>query len=303
MNIILFSKKNGSQARVIHCNGLIIAVVLLIIPIAVAWFGYQGGLRATTDRDRANGLEHRIQQDRAAADNQRARDELTALTGRLGRLQAEMVRLNALGQRLVEVAGLDRKEFDFQKRPPQGGPVPSEEGISLASSPRQLAADIDRLASTIGDREQKLAVLESLYRERRLHDQGRPKGRPIRKGWISSYFGVRTDPFTGRKEMHKGLDLAGKMGSEILAVADGVVTWAGKRYGYGNLVEINHGNGYATRYGHNRRILVKPGEVVHRGQVIALMGSTGRSTGPHVHFEVLARGRQIDPAPFVRAGR
>ena len=303
MNIILFSKKNGGTSRVIHCSGWVVGAVLLVLPPVVAWLGYQEGLGAAAGQGRSTRVEDRVVQERVEAERQRARDELAALTARLGRLQADMVRLNALGKRLVQVAGLDRKEFDFDTRPPQGGPVASDEVGSDASSPAGLTVDIDRLASTIGDRGQKLAVLESLYRERRLHEHGRPKGRPIRKGWISSYFGMRTDPFTGRREMHKGLDLAGRMGSEILAVADGVVTWAGKRYGYGNLVEINHGNGYVTRYGHNQRILVKPGEVVHRGQVIALMGSTGRSTGPHVHFEVLSRGRQIDPAPFVRGGR
>ena len=103
--------------------------------------------------------------------------------------------------------------------------------------------------------------------------------------------------------MHKGMDFAGQMDSDVVATAAGVVTWAGKRYGYGNLIEINHGNGYSTRYGHCHKVLVKVGDTVKPGQKIALMGSTGRSTGPHVHYEVLKNGRQINPANFVRASR
>ena len=129
----------------------------------------------------------------------------------------------------------------------------------------------------------------------------RPSGRPISKGWISSYFGKRTDPFSGKIERHKGMDFAGKAGSKISSVSAGVVTWASSRYGYGNLVEINHGHGYSTRYGHNAEILVEVGDTVEKGQAISLMGSTGRSTGPHVHFEVLLNDRQVDPIRFVQS--
>jgi len=127
-----------------------------------------------------------------------------------------------------------------------------------------------------------------------------PEGRPIGRGWISSYYGMRTNPFTGKLQFHKGMDFASKSGSNVQAVAGGVVTWSSKRYGYGNLVEINHGNGYVTRYGHNKENLVQVGDTVKKGQSISLMGSTGRSTGPHVHFEVLKNGRQINPQRFVQ---
>ena len=114
---------------------------------------------------------------------------------------------------------------------------------------------------------------------------------------------MRTDPFNGRREYHKGVDLAGKEGSDIIAVAAGIVTWSGDRYGYGNMVEINHGNGYITRYGHCKEVLVKAGDSVTKGQVIAHMGSTGRSTGPHVHFEVHKNGRVVNPLNYLRAAR
>jgi len=124
-------------------------------------------------------------------------------------------------------------------------------------------------------------------------------GRPVSKGWLSSYYGIRKDPFNGRPAMHKGVDFAGKTGSGVIATGAGIVTWSGVRSGYGNLVEIDHGNGLRTRYGHAASLNVEVGDVVTKGQVVALMGSTGRSTGAHVHYEVLKNGQQIDPLPFV----
>jgi murein DD-endopeptidase MepM/ murein hydrolase activator NlpD len=127
----------------------------------------------------------------------------------------------------------------------------------------------------------------------------KPSGRPVREGYISSYFGERMDPFNGEEAMHKGVDFATDAGADVLAVASGIVTWSGPREGYGNLVEINHGNGYTTRYAHNAQTLVSVGDTVERGQAVAVVGSTGRSTGPHVHFEVLRDGTQINPMAFV----
>ena len=126
------------------------------------------------------------------------------------------------------------------------------------------------------------------------------QGRPVNSGWISSYFGKRTDPFTGKPANHRGVDFAGKMGAEIIAVADGVVTWSSSRYGYGELVEINHGNGYSTRYAHNSENLVAVGDEVRKGQTVALMGETGRATGPNLHFEVLKNGHRVNPVNFIR---
>jgi len=123
--------------------------------------------------------------------------------------------------------------------------------------------------------------------------------RPVAGGWVSSHYGQRLDPFTGRPAVHRGLDFAGLDNSLILAVAPGVVTWSGRQRGYGNFIEIDHGNGWVTRYGHNAFNLVTPGDYVKPGQTIALMGSTGRATGTHLHFEVLYRGRHQNPTRFV----
>jgi murein DD-endopeptidase MepM/ murein hydrolase activator NlpD len=145
----------------------------------------------------------------------------------------------------------------------------------------------------------QLLALENVILSRSLKDAIQPEGRPVEQGFISSYFGERQDPFTGHEAVHRGLDFAAASGSHVVAVAAGIVTWSDTRPGYGSLVEINHGNGYVTRYGHNQRNLVNVGQTVTRGQAVALMGSSGRSTGPHVHFEVLKDGRQVDPLTFI----
>jgi murein DD-endopeptidase MepM/ murein hydrolase activator NlpD len=230
-----------------------------------------------------------------------AQNHLNALAVRMGQMQAQMLRVEALGQRVAQKTKLGESEFDFDQLPAQGGPVDSAATQPLSSL--DIMKALDELALQIDDRQRQLEVLEQVVSQRELKQAVSPAGRPISEGWLSSYYGKRTDPFSGRQEMHKGIDFAGKMGSDILATAAGVVTWAGKRYGYGQLVEINHGNDLVTRYGHAREILVKVGDRVEPGQKVALMGSSGRSTGPHVHYEVLKNGKQINPTKYVRASR
>jgi len=230
-----------------------------------------------------------------------AQHHLNALAVRMGQMQAQMLRVEALGQRVAQKAKLGKSEFDFNQLPAQGGPIDTADTEPLSSL--DIIKALDDLALQIDDRQRQLEVLEQLVSQRELKQAVSPAGRPIGEGWLSSYYGKRTDPFSGRQEMHKGIDFAGKMGSEILATAAGVVTWAGKRYGYGLLVEINHGNDLVTRYGHAQEILVKVGDRVEPEQKIALMGSSGRSTGPHVHYEVLKNGKQINPTKYVRASR
>ena len=230
-----------------------------------------------------------------------AQNDLNALAVRLGQMQAQMLRVEALGRRLTDVARLGKSEFDFDRQPAQGGPAAPVVGEPLGSL--DFIQALDDMETQIDDRARQLEVIEQVLSRRELKNAVSPAGRPVAKGWLSSYYGKRADPFTGRQAMHKGLDFAGKLGSGVVATAEGVVTWAGKRYGYGQLVEINHGNGYSTRYGHCKEILVQVGEKVSPGQKIALMGSSGRSTGPHVHYEVLKNGRQVNPTRYVRASR
>ncbi|MBI5041144.1 MAG: M23 family metallopeptidase [Gammaproteobacteria bacterium] len=210
---------------------------------------------------------------------------MDALAVRVAQIQAQVMRIEGLGQRLVDLADLDRGEFNFGQVPAQGGPV--EATVLENPAPTDFMQALEELSTQIKDRERQLIVLEDIFQGRGLSLQGHPAGSPVAEGWLSSFFGVRTDPFTGRPAMHEGLDFAGKLGSPVVAVAAGSVVWSGPRDGYGNLVEVDHGHGFVTRYGHNSRNLVRVGQLVRKGQQIARMGSSGRSTGPHVHFEVL----------------
>ena len=221
-----------------------------------------------------------------------------ALTQRIGQIQAHVTRLDALGQRLVNMAALDNDEFSFDQVPALGGPEMFDGVSSLKVV--GLEETISNLASQLDDREQQLVVLEQLILNLNLQAEVLPSGRPVIKGWLSSRYGMRTSPFNGLQQMHKGIDFAGRYGSEIIAVAGGIVTFSGKNGSYGYMLEINHGDNYSTRYAHNDKNLVKEGDAVRKGQVIALMGSTGRSTGPHVHFEVLQSGRQVNPSKFIQ---
>jgi murein DD-endopeptidase MepM/ murein hydrolase activator NlpD len=224
--------------------------------------------------------------------------DVDALASRIGLLQAHVMRLDALGRKLVHMARIDKAEFDFDSTPALGGP---ETRPNKVLQPDELSKAIDRLSLKLEDRENQLSVLENMVLDQNLKKEVVPSGRPITKGWLSSYYGMRTHPISGRREMHKGIDFAGKLGGQVIAVAKGVVTYAGKRYSYGNLIEIAHGNGYSTRYAHNSRLLVSVGDTVEKGFQIAEIGSSGRSTGPHVHFEVIKNGREINPVRFIRA--
>lgn len=266
--------------------------------------GYKMGKAEVEGQALPNGWEAEMlrHRDELAETTRVTRENMNALTVRLGDLQAQTARLNALGHRLTEKASLDKGEFDFDKLPARGGPEGEAQSLSAVEVPDFLSS-LDDLAAQLDDREQQLRVMEAFFMGRELEGEVFPIGRPIRKGWISSYYGMRADPFTGMQARHKGVDFAGKHGADVIASAAGVVTWADSRYGYGKLVEINHGNGYVTRYGHSSKILVNVGDEVEKGQTIALMGSSGRSTGPHVHYEVLKNGRIVDPIKYVRAAR
>jgi murein DD-endopeptidase MepM/ murein hydrolase activator NlpD len=298
MNIIFVGKFRGKPLRC-QLDGtrqlLASSVIISLFAGLLVSSGYWYGKTESAVNELAE-LENDISRQKTLIHEARlsAESELDALAARLGKMQANVIRLNALGQRLVKVAKLDSKEFNFKNSPSYGGPDEEEDVASIDFE--NVIADLDRQLTS---REAQLEVLEEVIMNRQLRSESKPRGRPIKKGWTSSYYGKRTDPFSGKLAMHKGMDFAGKEGSEIVAVAGGVVTWAGERYGYGELVEINHGNGYTTRYGHNAKLMVEVGDSVEKGQAISLMGSTGRSTGPHVHFEVLKNDRQVNPAKFV----
>ncbi|MBK8970528.1 MAG: M23 family metallopeptidase [Hahellaceae bacterium] len=228
--------------------------------------------------------------------------QIDTLTLRVGQLQARMLRLDAFGQRLTDVAGLDAGEFDFESLPAVGGPESGD--VDQSYSVTELTSVLDQLEKQTESRELQLRILDEIFIDQKYQQEQFIAGRPVKKGWLSSSFGYRSDPFTGKRSWHAGVDFAGKVDSEIVAVAGGVVTYAGDRRGYGRLVEVNHGSGLVTRYAHCKSVAVRVGTVVKKGQLLARMGSSGRSTGPHVHFEVLKDGRQTNPAKFIaRASR
>jgi murein DD-endopeptidase MepM/ murein hydrolase activator NlpD len=307
MNLILFSQREGRarQLNLAHpvTLGLIGVLALGILGTAFA-LGMKLGQRsgaALNRTDQAQFAQVLAEQRRQIAElRSQLQERVDAMAMRLGQVNAHVIRLDALGKRLTDMAKIDSREFDFDSEPPTGGPE-TDDGVS-AQIP-DLTRMLDGLERKVELRDSQLAALENVILARDLNQQIHPEGRPTKGGFISSGFGDRQDPFTGHEAFHRGIDFAGAAGSEVVAVATGVVTWAGQRSGYGSLVEINHGNGYTTRYAHNQRALVTVGQTVTRGQAIALMGSTGRSTGPHVHFEVLKNGRQINPASFLGSGK
>lgn len=285
----------------------VLVPVLLLLMGGSSWMGYQMGLSASSPQagtaNTAEVVRNLLlsQRDELQEAKGRTQEHLDALALRLGQLQSHILRIDALGERLAKVAELDQDEFDFEEEPARGGVEAQEMARSVGLS--ELVADMEQLSLVISDREHKLDLMEGLMFDHQLDEAMLPAGRPVEKGWISSRYGYRNDPFNGKKAFHHGVDVAGKKNSNVVAVASGIVTWAGEKSGYGMLVEVRHADGYVTRYGHNSEILVAAGDLVTQGQPIALMGSTGRSTGPHVHFEIARNGKTVNPSKFLRTKR
>jgi murein DD-endopeptidase MepM/ murein hydrolase activator NlpD len=302
----------GSAGRAARCldlsayrswvaSGALVAVLATAGAIGYSIADARAGL-VNTDEVDALRVEISSQREQLALLNTSADEHIDALALRMGQLNANVIRLNALGGRLTGMAKLDDGEFDFSNSPALGGPADADLAIEAGEGQLpELLASMGSLEETLDAQEQQLAALEALMLNRKLNERVSPSGRPVKKGWMSSYFGRRTDPVNGKSAYHRGIDFAGKYGNEVIAVGDGVVSWSGDRYGFGNLVEVKHGNGYLTRYAHNQENLVAVGDKVSQGETIALMGSTGRSTGPHVHFEVWRNGAAVDPAKYIRS--
>jgi murein DD-endopeptidase MepM/ murein hydrolase activator NlpD len=219
-----------------------------------------------------------------------------AMAARLAELQAASTRIDALGERLVQLGQLPVDEFQFGQPPPLGGPQELIGGPAPAGS--EFDTSIWQLSDRLRRQSTQLDALQTLLLNRRMEKDYTPTGWPVRSGWISSRFGDRTDPFTGKRARHNGMDFAGTRGTEVLSVAGGVVIWSGTRMGYGRTVEVDHGNGYVTRYAHNDKISASVGDEVKAGQTLAFMGDSGRASSPHVHFEVLRNGTPVNPLQF-----
>ena len=311
MNIILLGGPlSDSRAINLACRRMrwLAASVSALILSAVVGTGFIAGRSASSTQglsgtELTNLREHLLaQQVQLDATEAKSRRDLDALAIQLGDLQAQAARINALGQRLTRMGKLDDGEFNFNAAPSVGGPEPdvAVENDFLAPA---FSDTLNTLRSQFATQAEQLGVLETLLQDRDLDAAFMPSGTPVRSGFISSPYGYRIDPFTGRSTLHAGVDFDGARGADVLAVANGVVVWAGRHPAYGNMIDIDHGNGYVTRYAHNDQNLVRVGDVVQGGHLIGKMGATGRATGSHVHFEVSFEGKTVDPKKFVSAIR
>lgn len=299
MKIIIVNSDHG-QTRSLTLGGwtrALLSVCLLGIPTALGAWGYSWLVNFDKkDAFNAEAPDWGLSEQKKLEKSKQSEGQVEALTAKVAELQARLVRLDALGERLVKVAKLDKGEFDFRQLPGVGGPLGKE---TSAQAPADFLLSMDQLGQTVQNREQQFKALDSILMSRSFDMEALFDRLPVENGYMSSTFGYRTDPFNGKQEFHSGIDFTAPPGTAITAVAPGVVTSSMLTSDYGNLLEINHGGSFETRYAHNKVNLVKAGDVVKKGQVIALVGSTGRSTAPHVHFEVYKNGRVVDPATYL----
>tara|TARA_R110002074_G_scaffold170005_4_gene332052 strand:- start:79114 stop:80019 length:906 start_codon:yes stop_codon:yes gene_type:complete len=298
--ILLTNGKRKTLGFSISQSNIMIAIVCGFVLTLTGYFLLFNGQSKATETDYlVNELTvQRVELERM---REKTRNTLDSIALRVGQMQAQLMRLNAVGNHLAKKAKLNSLEFDFDQQPATGGAETLAPTNSFTES--QLLEDIQSLDELFSLREKQFELLGYFSANKRLSKEVLPAGLPVEKGWLSSNYGYRADPFTGKKSFHHGVDIAGKTGTNVLAAASGIVSWAGEKNGYGYLIEIDHGLGYLTRYGHNKKILVKTGDIVKQNDVIAEMGSTGRSTGPHVHFEVLLNGRDVNPRKYLYSSR
>lgn len=292
MNVILVSNRwAGSRSIYLGGKQIVFLLLLLFTLIFAAVYGVQYALMRmgahANEQDTANGL---------LKSDQYQRTSLDTLAMKLGEMQARIQRLDALGGRLVKLTGMKPSEFQFDQAPAQGGPLVMQNALTS----QNLSQQLDALTTLVDDRTDKLMALQTMLMQDQLSKRLLPSIAPVSDGVYTSNFGWRVDPFTGHSAMHEGVDFMAEAGTAIHASAGGVVVYAESHPQYGNMVEIDHGNDIVTRYAHASRILVKVGQVVRRGDKIAEVGSTGRSTGNHLHFEVRYRGMAQNPARFLQ---
>lgn len=302
MNIILISS-NLAKPRTVTlttAHVVLLAAVFFLSSILLAMGLNYLSLRYADkiDSPTLRSLVWSVQQEEHQKTQSYLRDSLNAMAVRMGQMQAQLLRLDSVGARLAELSGIKPQDFLFNQSPGQGGTLstlPSQD-ISFA----EFGNQIQELSVILEDRTDKLGALDSLLMQDRLKKKMLPSVMPIEAKWFSSRFGVRIDPFTGRSAFHEGVDFAAAVGTPIMAAAGGVVVYSDYHPEYGNMIDVDHGNDFVSRYAHASKRLVKPGQVVLRGQKIAEVGSTGRSTGPHLHFEVRHRGLPQNPSRFLK---
>jgi murein DD-endopeptidase MepM/ murein hydrolase activator NlpD len=298
MNVIIVSKFLRTPRKLAFHDpkvatitaAIVLAILGTCFAVGFAARGVNGAARAEVARLNSQLDQQQTELKAAREDSQR---EINALAARVGELQAQANRLNALGERLTHDGKLSDGEFNFDKVPGMGG----AETVSDVKS-ADLLGDLDALQVKFDQSGRQLSVLESMLFNHQVEMSSTPSSAPG-SGYNTSGFGTRSDPFNGGRALHMGIDFDANMGDPVHAAAGGVVTFSGVKSGYGNVVEVDHGNGYSTLYGHNSKLLVRVGDLVRVGQTVAKAGSTGRSTGPHIHFEVHVNGVPVNPAPFM----
>jgi murein DD-endopeptidase MepM/ murein hydrolase activator NlpD len=304
---IIIVNSDHRQTRSLTLGGwtrALLSVCLLGIPAALGAWGYSWLInfdkKDTVNAEAADwGASLIEQKDIIEKTREEGKGQVAALTAKVAELQARLVRLDAVGERLTKVAKLDKGEFDFRQSPGIGGPLNFTPSETLNAA--EFLVAMSQLSQLVQNREQQFKTLDSILLSRTFESDALFDRLPIENAFMSSSFGYRSDPFTGKQEFHSGIDFTAPLGTPISAVAPGVVTLSATTSDYGNLIEINHGASFETRYAHNKINLVRVGDVVKKGQIIALLGSTGRSTAPHVHFEVYKNGRVVDPATYLRS--
>lgn len=302
MDIIVVSNRL-SHARsftvsVPQVSFLVLLFFLMVVSLAVLLNYFSLRYAIANQSPYLQSLLEAVQAEQSRQTQSYLRESLNTMAARLGEMQAKLLRLDTLGERLSKLAGFNPKEFMFDQAPARGGPAPA--GQTREISMGDLVHQLEQLAQQLDDRSDKLGVLESRLTLVHAKKQLLPTQLPVTTGWFSSNFGWRIDPFTGLNAFHEGMDFMAPEGEAIHAAAGGVVVYAGAHPQYGNMIEIDHGNGLITRYAHASKLIAKVGDVVLRGQKIAEVGSTGRSTGTHLHFEVRQWGAPQNPARFLQ---
>lgn len=302
MNIILVSS-NLAKARNItltrvHLIFLGMAFLLAALMLAMALNYLSLRYADKIDSPTLRSLVLSVQAEEQEKTQSYLRDSLNAMAIRMGQMQAQLLRLDSVGARLAELSGIKPQEFLFNQDPGQGGAVSALASQELSFS--EVGSRIQEMGILLDDRADKFGALDSVLMQDRLQKKMMPSIMPVNAKWYSSGFGVRIDPFTGRRIFHEGVDFSAVKGTPIHAAAGGVVVYSGFHAEYGNMIDVDHGNDLVSRYAHASRRLVKVGEVVVRGQKIAEVGSTGRSTGPHLHFEVRHKGLPQNPSRFLK---
>lgn len=300
MNIILVSD-SLAKGRALTLGGrqvTLLAAFFLLTPIVLAVIlTYLTLFHASSlPHPFLQSLVLSAQQNELSKNRAYVQENLNAMAVKLGQMQAQMMRLDALGERLAKLSGVNRQEFNFSTQPGRGGAEPT---LQKNLSPQDFGQQLDTLMKKLDERADQLGLMEAMLLQQKVKKVALPSSRPVTTGWYSSNFGWRIDPFTGKNAFHEGVDFMADVGTPVYAAGGGIVVYADNYAGYGNMIDIDHGNGLVSRYAHTSKIVVKAGDVVMKGQKIAEVGNTGRSTGAHLHFEVRHQGAPQNPQHYL----